>query len=73
MRATIENHEASRILPPIKVMIALGGEDLSIKVSLKSLLSLSYQFQYWQQTLPLCTNLSVGWGIGIFVEVNQNM
>lgn len=32
MRATIENHEASRTLPPIKVMIALGGEDLSIKV-----------------------------------------
>lgn len=33
MRATIETHESSRTLPPIKVMIALGGEDLSIKVS----------------------------------------
>ncbi|KAM9780553.1 LOW QUALITY PROTEIN: pyruvate dehydrogenase (acetyl-transferring) kinase isozyme 2, mitochondrial-like [Neosynchiropus ocellatus] len=33
MRATIENHEPSRILPPIKVMIAVGGEDLSIKMS----------------------------------------
>ncbi|XP_060945776.1 pyruvate dehydrogenase (acetyl-transferring) kinase isozyme 2, mitochondrial-like [Limanda limanda] len=33
MRATIENHEASRTLPPIKVMVALGGEDLSIKMS----------------------------------------
>lgn len=33
MRATIENHEASSILPPIKVMIALGGEDLSITMS----------------------------------------
>uniref|UniRef100_A0A671U0N1 Protein-serine/threonine kinase n=1 Tax=Sparus aurata TaxID=8175 RepID=A0A671U0N1_SPAAU len=33
MRATIETHEASRTLPPIKVMIALGGEDLSIKMS----------------------------------------
>ncbi|XP_033969654.1 pyruvate dehydrogenase (acetyl-transferring) kinase isozyme 2, mitochondrial-like isoform X2 [Trematomus bernacchii] len=32
MRATIENHEASRTLPPIKVIVALGGEDLSIKV-----------------------------------------
>lgn len=32
MRATIETHESSRTLPPIKVMIALGGEDLSIKV-----------------------------------------
>ncbi|KAK1877462.1 [Pyruvate dehydrogenase (acetyl-transferring)] kinase isozyme 2 mitochondrial [Dissostichus eleginoides] len=33
MRATIENHKASRTLPPIKVMVALGGEDLSIKMS----------------------------------------
>ncbi|XP_047428054.1 pyruvate dehydrogenase (acetyl-transferring) kinase isozyme 2, mitochondrial-like [Mugil cephalus] len=33
MRATIENHEASRTLPPIKVIIALGGEDLTIRMS----------------------------------------
>ncbi|KAM6967316.1 pyruvate dehydrogenase (acetyl-transferring) kinase isozyme 2, mitochondrial-like [Tautogolabrus adspersus] len=33
MRATIENHEASRTLPPIKVMVALGREDLSITMS----------------------------------------
>ncbi|KAK1805684.1 hypothetical protein P4O66_019241 [Electrophorus voltai] len=33
MRATIENHEASSTLPPIKVMVALGREDLSIKMS----------------------------------------
>ncbi|KAJ4932141.1 hypothetical protein JOQ06_010568 [Pogonophryne albipinna] len=33
MRATIENHKASRTLPPIKVMVAIGGEDLSIKMS----------------------------------------
>ncbi|KAM8824385.1 pyruvate dehydrogenase (acetyl-transferring) kinase isozyme 2, mitochondrial-like [Synchiropus picturatus] len=33
MRATIENHVPCRILPPIKVMIAVGGEDLSIKMS----------------------------------------
>ncbi|XP_034046621.1 pyruvate dehydrogenase (acetyl-transferring) kinase isozyme 2, mitochondrial-like [Thalassophryne amazonica] len=33
MRATVETHEASRTLPPIKVMFALGGEDLSIKMS----------------------------------------
>uniref|UniRef100_A0A671NEE1 Protein-serine/threonine kinase n=1 Tax=Sinocyclocheilus anshuiensis TaxID=1608454 RepID=A0A671NEE1_9TELE len=31
MRATIETHETSSTLPPIKVMVALGGEDLSIK------------------------------------------
>ncbi|TMS15661.1 [Pyruvate dehydrogenase (acetyl-transferring)] kinase isozyme 2, mitochondrial [Larimichthys crocea] len=35
MRATIETHEASRTLPPIKVMVALGGEDLSIKGDLQ--------------------------------------
>ncbi|XP_036802267.1 pyruvate dehydrogenase (acetyl-transferring) kinase isozyme 2, mitochondrial isoform X2 [Oncorhynchus mykiss] len=33
MRATIENHDASNRLPPIQVMVAIGGEDLSIKVS----------------------------------------
>lgn len=33
MRATVENHETSSTLPPIKVMVALGGEDLSIKVN----------------------------------------
>lgn len=32
MRATVESHESSLILPPIKVMVALGEEDLSIKV-----------------------------------------
>ncbi|KAJ8365103.1 hypothetical protein SKAU_G00139340 [Synaphobranchus kaupii] len=33
MRATIENHETSSSLPPIQVMVAIGGEDLSIKMS----------------------------------------
>lgn len=33
MRATIENHDEDRSLPPIEVMVAIGGEDLSIKVS----------------------------------------
>lgn len=37
MRATIETHESSRTLPPIKVMVALGGEDLSIKVRIKGI------------------------------------
>ncbi|XP_019659897.1 pyruvate dehydrogenase kinase, isozyme 2 isoform X3 [Ailuropoda melanoleuca] len=31
MRATVESHESSLVLPPIKVMVALGEEDLSIK------------------------------------------
>uniref|UniRef100_A0A8C6M213 Protein-serine/threonine kinase n=1 Tax=Nothobranchius furzeri TaxID=105023 RepID=A0A8C6M213_NOTFU len=33
MRATIETHESSNNLPPIRVMVSLGGEDMSIKVS----------------------------------------
>ncbi|XP_030630049.1 pyruvate dehydrogenase (acetyl-transferring) kinase isozyme 2, mitochondrial isoform X3 [Chanos chanos] len=33
MRATIESHKEGASLPPIHVMVALGGEDLSIKVS----------------------------------------
>uniref|UniRef100_A0A7N6B172 Protein-serine/threonine kinase n=1 Tax=Anabas testudineus TaxID=64144 RepID=A0A7N6B172_ANATE len=33
MRATIETHESSNNLPPIKVLVSLGGEDMSIKVS----------------------------------------
>lgn len=32
MRATVESHESSLTLPPIKIMVALGEEDLSIKV-----------------------------------------
>ncbi|XP_005992241.1 pyruvate dehydrogenase (acetyl-transferring) kinase isozyme 2, mitochondrial [Latimeria chalumnae] len=33
MRATVEHHDCSHNLPPIKVMVALGKEDLSIKMS----------------------------------------
>ncbi|XP_036428682.1 pyruvate dehydrogenase (acetyl-transferring) kinase isozyme 2, mitochondrial [Colossoma macropomum] len=33
MRATIENHNEGANLPPIEVMVAVGGEDLSIKMS----------------------------------------
>ncbi|CAG09996.1 unnamed protein product, partial [Tetraodon nigroviridis] len=33
MRATIETHENSDQLPPVHVMVALGDEDVSIKVS----------------------------------------
>lgn len=32
MRATVESHESSLTLPPIKILVALGEEDLSIKV-----------------------------------------
>ncbi|KAM9716265.1 pyruvate dehydrogenase (acetyl-transferring) kinase isozyme 2, mitochondrial [Menidia menidia] len=33
MRATIEVHERRRQLPPIRVLVSLGSEDMSIKVS----------------------------------------
>lgn len=33
MRATIEVHEASCTLPPVRVLISLGAEDLSIRMS----------------------------------------
>ncbi|XP_074475343.1 pyruvate dehydrogenase (acetyl-transferring) kinase isozyme 2, mitochondrial [Sebastes fasciatus] len=33
MRATIETHDNSNNLPPIQVMVSLGDEDMSIKVS----------------------------------------
>uniref|UniRef100_A0A671PNL1 Protein-serine/threonine kinase n=1 Tax=Sinocyclocheilus anshuiensis TaxID=1608454 RepID=A0A671PNL1_9TELE len=33
MRATIENHKEGCNLPPIQVMVAIGGEDLTIKMS----------------------------------------
>lgn len=33
MRATIENHDEGSSLPPIEVMVAIGGEDLSVKMS----------------------------------------
>ncbi|CAN9508772.1 unnamed protein product [Ophioblennius macclurei] len=33
MRATIETHENKSELPPVEVMVSLGGEDMSIKVS----------------------------------------
>ncbi|KAM4598587.1 pyruvate dehydrogenase (acetyl-transferring) kinase isozyme 2, mitochondrial-like isoform 2-T2 [Polymixia lowei] len=56
MRATIENHEASRTLPPIKVIIALGGEDLSIKMSDRGggvpLRKIERLFSYMYSTAP---------------------
>ncbi|XP_034751207.1 pyruvate dehydrogenase (acetyl-transferring) kinase isozyme 2, mitochondrial-like isoform X2 [Etheostoma cragini] len=56
MRATIENHEASRTLPPIKVMVALGGEDLSIKMSDRGggvpLRKTEHLFSYMYSTAP---------------------
>uniref|UniRef100_A0A672YVM7 Protein-serine/threonine kinase n=1 Tax=Sphaeramia orbicularis TaxID=375764 RepID=A0A672YVM7_9TELE len=54
MRATIENHEASRTLPPITVLVALGGEDLSIKAGFGYGLPISRLYaRYFQGDLQL--------------------
>lgn len=38
MRATVEMHETSATLPPVKVRVSLGSEDLTIKVDEDTLL-----------------------------------
>uniref|UniRef100_A0A8C1IR31 Protein-serine/threonine kinase n=2 Tax=Cyprinus carpio TaxID=7962 RepID=A0A8C1IR31_CYPCA len=54
MRATIENHETSSTLPPIKVTVALGGEDLSIKAGFGYGLPISRLYaRYFQGDLQL--------------------
>ncbi|XP_062859147.1 pyruvate dehydrogenase (acetyl-transferring) kinase isozyme 2, mitochondrial [Trichomycterus rosablanca] len=74
MRATIENHNESASLPPIEVMLAIGGEDLTIKMSdrgggvpfrkLENLYSYMYSTaptpQLGQQRAPLA-----GFGYGL--------
>lgn len=50
MRATIEYHDNSNNLPPIQVMVSLGGEDMSIKVGC----ILLYCFGKYGYVLDLC-------------------
>ncbi|XP_074080350.1 pyruvate dehydrogenase kinase, isozyme 2 isoform X2 [Macrotis lagotis] len=56
MRATVESHESSLTLPPIKVMVALGEEDLSIKMSDRGggvpLRKIERLFSYMYSTAP---------------------
>uniref|UniRef100_A0A8C7TY40 Protein-serine/threonine kinase n=1 Tax=Oncorhynchus mykiss TaxID=8022 RepID=A0A8C7TY40_ONCMY len=56
MRATIETNEVSNNLPPIRVMVALGGEDLSIKVMDRGggvpLRKIETLFSYMYSTAP---------------------
>lgn len=42
MRATVETHETSATLPPVKVRVSLGSEDLTIKVDEDRLLKQPY-------------------------------
>lgn len=56
MRATVENHESSPSLPPIKVRVSLGGEDVTIKMSDKGggvpLSKIDRLFSYMYSTAP---------------------
>ncbi|XP_055513250.1 pyruvate dehydrogenase (acetyl-transferring) kinase isozyme 2, mitochondrial-like isoform X2 [Leucoraja erinacea] len=56
MRATVENHELSPSLPPIKVRVSLGGEDVTIKMSDKGggvpLSKIDRLFSYMYSTAP---------------------
>ncbi|XP_076864925.1 pyruvate dehydrogenase kinase, isozyme 4 [Brachyhypopomus gauderio] len=56
MRATVETHENSTHLPPIKVTVALGSEDLTIKMSDKGggvpLRKIERLFSYMYSTAP---------------------
>ncbi|XP_072343246.1 pyruvate dehydrogenase (acetyl-transferring) kinase isozyme 2, mitochondrial-like isoform X2 [Scyliorhinus torazame] len=56
MRATVESHESSPRLPSIKVKVALGGEDVTIKMSDKGggvpLSKIDRLFSYMYSTAP---------------------
>uniref|UniRef100_A0A4W4HDI6 Protein-serine/threonine kinase n=1 Tax=Electrophorus electricus TaxID=8005 RepID=A0A4W4HDI6_ELEEL len=56
MRATVETHENSTHLPPIKVRVALGSEDLTIKMSDRGggvpLRKIERLFSYMYSTAP---------------------
>ncbi|XP_012688362.1 pyruvate dehydrogenase kinase, isozyme 4 [Clupea harengus] len=56
MRATVETHEDSLTLPPVKVRVSLGGEDLTIKMSDKGggvpLRKIERLFSYMYSTAP---------------------
>ncbi|XP_069490462.1 pyruvate dehydrogenase kinase, isozyme 2 isoform X1 [Ambystoma mexicanum] len=57
MRATVESHSSSPSLPPIKVMVALGGEDVAIKMSDRGggvpLRKIERLFSYMYSTAPM--------------------
>ncbi|KAM6959457.1 pyruvate dehydrogenase kinase, isozyme 4 [Aplochiton taeniatus] len=56
MRATVETHESSPTLPPVKVRVSLGPEDLTIKMSDKGggvpLRKIERLFSYMYSTAP---------------------
>ncbi|XP_048410132.1 pyruvate dehydrogenase kinase, isozyme 4 [Stegostoma tigrinum] len=75
MRATVESNESSTTVPPIKVMVALGNEDLTIKISDRGggvpLRKIDRLFSYMYSTAPkpvvqnLQTAPLAGFGYGL--------
>uniref|UniRef100_A0A3Q3LIV2 Protein-serine/threonine kinase n=1 Tax=Mastacembelus armatus TaxID=205130 RepID=A0A3Q3LIV2_9TELE len=74
MRATVETHEISPTLPPIKVRVSLGTEDLTIKMSDRGggvpLRKIERLFSYMYSTAPsprnsMSTFLQAGFGYGL--------
>uniref|UniRef100_A0A674CQF5 Protein-serine/threonine kinase n=1 Tax=Salmo trutta TaxID=8032 RepID=A0A674CQF5_SALTR len=67
MRATIENHESSNRLPPIQVMVAIGGEDLSIKRHGCLFYTIHISIRTFQNTHSpvVSSSLQAGFGYGL--------
>uniref|UniRef100_A0AAY5EAN4 Protein-serine/threonine kinase n=1 Tax=Electrophorus electricus TaxID=8005 RepID=A0AAY5EAN4_ELEEL len=69
MRATVETHENSTHLPPIKVRVALGSEDLTIKMSDRGggvpLRKIERLFSYMYSTAPSPMTDTAGFGYGL--------
>uniref|UniRef100_A0A665W275 Protein-serine/threonine kinase n=1 Tax=Echeneis naucrates TaxID=173247 RepID=A0A665W275_ECHNA len=69
MRATIETHESSNNLPPIKVMVSLGGEDMSIKAGFGYGLPISRLYaKYFQGDLQLYSMEGYGTDAVIYLK-----
>uniref|UniRef100_A0AAY5JXX3 Protein-serine/threonine kinase n=1 Tax=Esox lucius TaxID=8010 RepID=A0AAY5JXX3_ESOLU len=76
MRATVETHENSLHLPPVKVRVSLGSEDLTIKISDRGggvpLRKIERLFSYMYSTAPSPAHLDnsrnaplAGFGYGL--------
>uniref|UniRef100_A0A8C6M0U3 Protein-serine/threonine kinase n=1 Tax=Nothobranchius furzeri TaxID=105023 RepID=A0A8C6M0U3_NOTFU len=69
MRATIETHESSNNLPPIRVMVSLGGEDMSIKAGFGYGLPISRLYaKYFQGDLQLYSMEGYGTDAVIYLK-----
>ncbi|XP_077773498.1 pyruvate dehydrogenase kinase, isozyme 2 isoform X3 [Podarcis muralis] len=69
MRATVESHESSLTLPPIKVMVSLGQEDLSIRAGFGYGLPISRLYaKYFQGDLQLFSMEGFGTDAVIYLK-----